>query len=53
MVASTVMLGMSAGELFLVAFVTIAVVSAPYWPRAGAVIAELLSGARRDAESDE
>ncbi len=38
------MLGLTGGELFLVIFVTVAVVSAPWWPRLGAAIGELLAG---------
>jgi hypothetical protein len=37
------MLGLTGGELFLVAFVTIAVVSATWWPRLGAAIGELIA----------
>lgn len=43
------MLGLTAGELFVVVFVTITVVSASLWPRAGEAIALLLSGKRGDA----
>jgi hypothetical protein len=35
--------GLSSGELFVVLFILIAVVSAPYWPRAGERIAAALS----------
>jgi hypothetical protein len=38
------MLGLSRGELFLVVFVTVAVVSAAWWPRLGAALGELLAG---------
>ncbi|MEB2312865.1 MAG: hypothetical protein OZ921_08835 [Sorangiineae bacterium] len=32
------------GEIFMVVFITVAVVSAPWWPRAGAAIAAALAG---------
>jgi len=38
------MLGLSAGELTLVALLVFAVVSSRFWPAAGAKIAERLSG---------
>jgi hypothetical protein len=38
------MLGLTFGELFVIGFVVIAVVSAPWWPRLGAAIAERLAG---------
>ena len=38
------MFELSSGELFLVVFVTVAVVSATWWPRLGAAIAEALTG---------
>jgi hypothetical protein len=38
------MLGLTSGELFIVAFVTVTVVSAPWWLRAGEAIATMLSG---------
>jgi hypothetical protein len=46
------MLGLTAGELTLVALLVFAVVSARFWPAAGARIAERLSGLgpERDAE---
>lgn len=37
------MLGLTAGELVVVAFVVIAVVSARWWPRLGELCAEALS----------
>lgn len=37
------------GELFVVVFITVAVVSAPWWPRAGAALARLLAGERGNA----
>lgn len=47
------MAGLSSGELFLVGFVTIAVVSAPWWPRVGQWVAELVSGERKKKPSGE
>jgi hypothetical protein len=38
------MFGLSGGEVFIVAFVTVAVVSARYWPALGERIAVRLSG---------
>jgi hypothetical protein len=40
------MLGMTGGELFVVVFIVVAVVSAPWWPRLGGVIAIVLAGKR-------
>jgi hypothetical protein len=40
-----VFLGLTSGELFVIGFVTLAVVSAPMWPRLGAAIALRLAGA--------
>jgi hypothetical protein len=40
-----VTLGLTGGELFVIGFVVIAVVSAPWWPRLGAAIAARLAGA--------
>jgi len=40
-----VFLGLTSGELFVIGFVTLAVVSAPLWPRLGAAIAVRLAGA--------
>lgn len=37
-------LGLTSGELFVIGFVTLAVVSAPWWPRLGAAIALRLAG---------
>ena len=37
--------GLTNGELFVIGFVTLAVVSAPWWPRLGAAIAVKLAGA--------
>jgi hypothetical protein len=39
------MLGLNAGELTLFAILVFAVISARFWPAAGAKIAERLSGA--------
>lgn len=45
------MFGLTGGELFVIAFVVIAVVSAPWFPRLGAFIAVRLAGApEADAE---
>jgi hypothetical protein len=44
------MFELSSGELFVVAFVTIAVVSALWWPRLGAAIAELFVQRRSEAK---
>lgn len=38
---------LSNGELFVVAFVVIAVVSARWWPRLGALVAETIARSRR------
>jgi hypothetical protein len=45
------MLGLTHGELFVVVFVTLAVVSARYWPMAGEAVAARL--ARRRTQSAE
>jgi len=37
------MLEMTRGELFIVVFVTVAIVSAPWWGRAGAALGRLLA----------
>jgi len=37
-------LGLTSGELFIVVFVTVAVVSAPWWLRIGEVVATALAG---------
>jgi hypothetical protein len=42
------MLGLNGGELFVIGFVVIAVVSARWWPMLGAAIAERLAGAPSD-----
>jgi hypothetical protein len=38
------MFGLTGGELFVVVFIVVAVVSAPWWPRAGGAIAVALVG---------
>ena len=45
-------LGLTSGELFIVLFILIAVVSAPLWPRLGAAVYLKLSGGSQ-RESDE
>lgn len=37
-------LGLTSGELFIVVFIVIAVVSAPYWPKLGGAIAVAIVG---------
>jgi len=37
------MLEMTRGELFIVVFVTVAIVSAPWWGRAGAALGRVLA----------
>lgn len=37
------MLEMTPGELFIVVFVTVAVVSAPWWGRVGAIVGRALA----------
>jgi len=37
------MLEMTRGELFIVVFVTVAIVSAPWWGRAGAALGRILA----------
>ena len=46
------MLGLTGGELTLFALLVFAVVSARFWPAAGARIAERLSGLRPEARAD-
>ncbi|HEX3777712.1 MAG TPA: hypothetical protein VHV51_24755 [Polyangiaceae bacterium] len=46
------MFGLSGGEIFIVAFVTVAVVSARYWPALGERIAVRLSRAETTSETD-
>jgi hypothetical protein len=41
-------LDLTGGELFVIGFVVIAVVSAPWWPRLGAAIATRLAGVPPD-----
>jgi len=45
------MFGITGGELLVVAFVVIAVLSAPWWPRLGAAIALRLAGESDDRRS--
>jgi hypothetical protein len=45
------MFGITGGELLVVVFVVVAVVSAPWWPRLGAAIALRLSGVSPEAEA--
>jgi hypothetical protein len=47
------MLGLKSGELILVALLVFAVVSARFWPAAGAKIAERLSGAPPQRDPDQ
>lgn len=42
------MLGMNGGELFLVCFIAIAVVTARLWQRVGAAVGEWLAGGQHD-----
>jgi hypothetical protein len=46
-----IMLGLSSGELTLFALLTFAVVSARFWPAAGARLAERLGGGGGGAET--
>jgi hypothetical protein len=48
----TTVLGLTHGELFLVIFITVAVVSAAWWPRAGAAVAGLLWGRKARSDAD-
>jgi hypothetical protein len=43
------MFGLTGGELFVIAFVVIVVVSAPWWPRLGEAILIRLMGAPTDS----
>jgi hypothetical protein len=43
------MFGLTGGELFVIAFVTVAVVSAPWWPRLGAALMTRLMGVPADS----
>lgn len=47
-------MGLTAGELFVVAFITLAVLSAGWWPRFGEALMVAISGTRgtRDKSSD-
>ena len=42
------MFGLSGGELFLVVFITLAVVSAPWWARLGSALGEMLVRGKAD-----
>jgi hypothetical protein len=46
------MLGLTAGELTIVALLVFAVLSARFWPAAGARIAERLAGAAPPSNSE-
>jgi hypothetical protein len=46
------MLGLTAGELTIVALLVFAVLSARFWPAAGARIAERLAGGAPSANSE-
>jgi hypothetical protein len=41
------MFNLTSGELFVVVFITVAVVSAPWWLRLGELVALLLAGHRQ------
>jgi hypothetical protein len=45
--------GLTHGELFVVGFVVIVVVSAPLWPKLGERLAELWGGSRRHGGDDD
>jgi hypothetical protein len=47
------MFGMTHGELFIVTFVVVAVVSARYWPKLGERIALMLAGKSGQAKPEE
>ncbi|GEM_PF-3156058 len=44
-------LGLTGGELFLVAFIAAALISARWWPRLGAIVARRLARGEDDAKS--
>jgi len=44
------MLGLTFGELFVVVFIVVTVVSAPFWPRAGGAIAVALTRGQKQRE---
>jgi hypothetical protein len=46
------MFGLTAGELLLLCFIVLAVVSWPWWPRLGAAAAGLMAGSDDPAETD-
>jgi hypothetical protein len=43
--------GLNFGELFIVVFLTVSVVSAPWWPRLGEWIVDMLRGGREGRAS--
>jgi hypothetical protein len=45
-------LGLTYGELFIVVFVTVTVVSAPWWLRIGELVASALAGLPKDEGED-
>jgi hypothetical protein len=47
------MLGLTNGELFVVVFITVSIVSAPYFQRAGEAIAVALAGRRTKSRTNE
>jgi hypothetical protein len=47
------MFGLSGGELFIVLFILLAVVSAPLWPRLGAAVyLKLRGGSAQEGDDD-
>jgi hypothetical protein len=48
-------MGLTAGEIFVVAFITVAVLSAGWWPRLGEAFMVFVSGSRgaRSQRSDD
>jgi len=42
------MLGLTNGELFVVVFIVVAVVSAPWWPRLGEAVWKTITRSRRN-----
>lgn len=47
------MFGLTGGELFIVLFILVAVVSAPLWPRLGAAVyLKLSGGGAREGDDD-
>lgn len=45
------MFGLSGGELFLVVFITLAVISAPWWARLGSALGEMAARRRPGSEA--